>query len=359
MQNPVIENGKNIIIHPVAESRIDEVDMDNVPFGKSFSDHMFVANFRNGVWETPEIVPYGNLAFTPALSALNYGQSIFEGMKAYKSAEGDALLFRAKDNYNRMNRSAERMCMPPIPEHIFMDGIKELVKIDRQWIPDMGKGTLYIRPLYFATDEFIGVRHSNDYTFVAFTCPVGAYYNEPVDLLATKEFVRACISGTGNAKTAGNYAGAMLPDKIAKEQGYHNVLWLDGRDHLYIEECGTMNVFFVVGDTVLTPTLAGTILPGITRSSVLRLLSDNGYKVETRRISIHEIEEAYEIGMLKEAFGTGTAASVAHIAHIGFAGKRLEMPPVSERKIGPWLSETLHGIKHGEIDDPYGWVEKV
>lgn len=354
---PSVEEG--ILIERRSVSRINEIDMDNIPFGREFSDHMLVIDYIDGEWKQPVIKPYGPIAFTPAMSALNYGQSIFEGMKAYRGTDGGIRLFRAKDNMTRMNRSAERMCMPAIPEELFMKGLSQLLSMDNAWVPKQEQGTLYIRPLMYATDDYIGVKSSDNYQFVIFTCPVGMYYTEPVNLLVTKEFVRAAIGGTGAAKAAGNYAAAMLPDQIAKSQGYHNVLWLDGRDHLYIEECGTMNVFFVVGDTVLTPRLVGTILPGITRKSVLRLLRENGYKVEVRRISIHEIEEAYEEGLLKEAFGTGTAASIAHVNMIGFQGKKMFLPDVSERKIGPWLSDTLNKIKNGDAKDPYGWITKL
>ncbi|MEM6263425.1 MAG: branched-chain amino acid aminotransferase [Bacteroidota bacterium] len=326
--SPTPSPSVSIRVRPVEVSRIHEVDMNHIPFGRVFGDHMLIAHYRDGKWQSPQIIPYGDLKFSPAMSALNYGQSIFEGMKAFRSPEGQPLLFRPYDNHHRINRSAERMCMPPIPEHVFIDGLKTLINLDEQWIPPADKGALYIRPLYFATDEYIGVKNSNNYTFVIFTCPVGAYYKDPVNLLATKEFVRAGIGGTGSAKAAGNYAAAMLPDRLARERGYHNMLWLDGRDHLYIEECGTMNVFFVIDGTVLTPRLTGTILPGITRSSVIRLVKDAGYKFESRRISIHEIEEAFEQGLLEDAFGTGTAAGIAPINYIGFSGKKLMLPPM-------------------------------
>jgi branched-chain amino acid aminotransferase len=247
--------------------------------------------------------------------------------------------------------------MPEIPHHIFMDGLTELIRLDRDWIPTADKGALYIRPLMFATDEFIGVKASETYTFAIFTCPVGPYYTEPVNLLATKEFVRACIGGTGFAKAAGNYAGSLYPDKLAKKQGYHNILWLDAREHTWIEECGTMNVFFVLRNKVVTPSLSGTILSGITRDSVIRLLEDAGYKVESRRVSIYEVEEAYNKNQLKEAFGTGTAATIAPIAKLGFGGQDIVFP--TERKIGPWLLERLTNLRTGAEEDPYGWVVPV
>lgn len=349
----------NIRVQKVGQSRLGEVDMNNIPFGREFSDHMLVARFEKGEWQTPEIVPYGHLKMMPSISALNYGQSVFEGMKAFQGPAGEPVLFRPLENWKRMNRSAYRMCMPDIPESVFMDGLKALIDLDRSWIPSIEQGSLYIRPLFFATDEYIGVKASENYIFTIFTCPVGPYYSQPVNLLATTEFVRAGIGGTGAAKAAGNYAGALLPDRLARKQGYNNILWLDGREHQYIEECGTMNIFFVIDDTVITPRLTGTILPGVTRNSALKVLRDNGYKVEERQISIYEIQAAYESSSLKEAFGAGTAVTITHINKIGFNGIDMVLPPVEERAIGNWLGETLAGIRTGVAEDPYGWVVRV
>ena len=350
---------QNFKIQTVNTSRVHEVDMDNIPFGRIFSDHMLVAKYKNGAWQTPEILPYGQMNFTPSISALNYGQSVFEGMKAIKGPTGDVLLFRPEDNHRRMNRSGGRLCMPEIPESIFLDGLRELIRLDKAWVPNSDQGSLYIRPLYFATDEYIGVKASDSYIFTIFTCPVGAYYKEPVNLLATTEFVRAATGGTGSAKAAGNYAASLLPDKIAKSQGYHNVLWLDAREHQYIEECGTMNVFFVIEDKVVVPQLTGTILAGITRDSCIRLLKHKGYTVEERPISIYELQAAHNAGILKEAFGTGTAATISHIAKVGFAGSDMVLPPIEKRTIGNWLSKTLMNIKTGEAEDAFDWVEKI
>lgn len=347
----------------VTNSRRSEIDMNNIPFGKIFSDHMYVVKYENGKWGEPEIKPYGTLEMTPSISALHYGQAIFEGMKAYRGQDDEVLLFRPKDNLRRFNHSANRLCMPEVTEELFVNGVKELVKLDKQWIPTPDQGTLYIRPCMFAVDEAVGVKASDSYLFVIFTSPVGPYYKEPVNLLATKEYTRAAIGGMGNAKAAGNYAAALLPDKIAKSQGYHNVLWLDARLHQYIEECGTMNIFFVIENTVVTPQLTGTILAGVTRDSVIRLLMDNkeklGVTVEKRRISIYELDEAYNQREFHEAFGAGTAAVISHINKIGFAGRDMVLPPVSARKIGPWLYKTLYEIQTGILPDPYGWVVKV
>ncbi|MEZ4825963.1 MAG: branched-chain amino acid aminotransferase [Bacteroidia bacterium] len=349
----------SIQIKKVKSSRISEVNMNKIPFGRIFSDHMLVARYDEGKWYSAEIVPYEKLAIAPSVSALHYGQAVFEGMKAFRGPLGDALLFRPEENFKRLNRSAHRLCMPEIPESIFMNGLKELVNLDQAWIPSVEQGSLYIRPLYFATDEYIGVKASQSYMLAIMTCPVGAYYNDPVNLLATTEYIRAAIGGTGAAKAAGNYAGSLWPDKIAKEHGYNNILWLDAKEHQYIEECGTMNIFFVIDDRVVTPRLTGTILQGVTRDSVLRVLRDNGYHVEERQISIYEIQAAYDSGSLKEAFGTGTAVTVMPVGKIGFNGRDMVLPPVEDRPVSNWLADTMADIRNGVIKDPYGWVVKV
>ncbi|MEL6653642.1 MAG: branched-chain amino acid aminotransferase, partial [Bacteroidota bacterium] len=342
-----------------ASSRLHEIDMDNIPFGRVFSDHMLVARYENGQWQQAEITPYDAIPLHPSLSALNYGQSIFEGMKAHRNPEGEILLFRPDENFNRINYSAARMCMPQIPEEIFMDGLKQLINMDRKWVPTQEQGSLYIRPLYFATDEYIGVKASENYMLVIFTGPVGPYYPEPVSLIVNPEFTRAARGGTGSAKAAGNYGAAMYPDKLAKEKGYNNVLWLDAKENTYIEECGTMNVFFVLDGVVVTPNLSGTILQGITRASLITLLKSNGYRVEERPISIYEVQAAYREGRLQEAFGAGTAATVAHIARIGFNGSDMILPPVEGRKVSNWVGKRLADIKYGSGDDTFGWTVTV
>ncbi len=349
----------NISLRETTQSRLDEVDMNNIPFGRIFSDHMFVVTCRDGVWQQPEIKPYGAIPLAPSSSALNYGQAIFEGMKTFRGPDGEPLLFRPIDNFKRLNRSAARLCMPPIPEDLFMEGLKALIRLDQNWIPSPEQGSLYIRPLYFAIDEFIGVKASEDYMLAIFTCPVGPYYTQPVSLLASKEFIRAAVGGTGAAKAAGNYAGSLLPDKLAKARGYNSVLWLDAQHHHYVEECGTMNVFFVIDGVVITPNLTGTILEGITRNSVIRMLRESGHKVEERPISIYEVQGAYHEGRLQEVFGAGTAATISHISKIGFSGEDFVLPPVEERKIGPWVGGKLERMKFGIDQDPYGWVVKA
>jgi len=350
---------ESISIEKVAHSRLDEIDMDQIPFGRVFSDHMLIAHYRAGRWEQPVIKPYNKLSLAPSVCALHYGQSVFEGLKAQLSPKGQPVLFRPDENHKRMNRSAYRLCMPEIPSSLFMDGLKELVKLDQSWIPPSDKGSLYIRPLYFATDEYVGIRPSDSYIFTIFSCPVGAYYSKPVSLLTSREYVRAAQGGTGSAKCAGNYAGSILPDQIAKSYGYDNVLWLDAKTHTYIEECGTMNVFFVIDKKVITSPLTGTILPGINRNSVIHLLKDHGYDVEERPLSIFEVESAYEQGTLDEVFGAGTAATIAHVDRIGFAGRDMVLPSPEQQPISTWLRKTLQDIKTGSTEDPYGWTIRL
>ena len=346
-------------IQRTPHSRISELDTDSIPFGRIFADHMLVCDYADGKWEEPVIVPYGKMLFSPSISALHYGQSIFEGMKAFKNSAGEPLLFRARDNYERMNRSAARLCMPEIPEDIFLGGLRELVSLDRDWIPNKEGYSLYLRPFYFATDEYVGIRPSETYKFIIFSCPVGAYYPEPVNLLISDEFVRASERGTGESKAAGNYAASLLGAKRAQEKGYHNVIWVDAKEYKYVEECGTMNIFFVIDGVAITPSLTGTILRGVTRHSVITLLRDKGIPVEERRITAEEIYEAHKAGKLNEAFGTGTAATIAHVNKIGFKGEDMQLPPISERKIGPWLLQTLSDLRTQKIEDPHGWVEKI
>lgn len=360
--------GTKIDIELVAESRISTVDFDNIPFGRIFSDHMFVVDYADGKWGKPQIKPYGKMKISPSVSALHYGQSIFEGMKAFKNQKGEPVLFRPLENFKRMNHSAHRMCMPEIPEDLFMNGLKELIRIDQDWIPTNEGSSLYIRPFMFATDEYVGIKPSDNYKFVIFCCPVGAYYPEPVGLMVTSKYVRAIEGGTGTAKAAGNYAASLIGAKEAKEAGYTNILWLDGKTHSYVEEVGTMNVFFIIDGVAVTPELSsGTILHGTTRTALIALMQDMGIEVQERQISIKEIWEAGEKGLLSEAFGAGTAATVAHVSKLGHDGTvhslegrpEIVLPPISERKVAPALLKQLNEIRSGLRPDPRGWVVKL
>jgi branched-chain amino acid aminotransferase len=348
-----------IEISAIEESKISSVDFDNLKFGKEFADHMFTADYRDGQWQNLKIVPYQALEFSPAMSALHYGQSIFEGLKAYKNAEGQVLMFRPEDNLKRLNLSAERMCMPELPEEIFMSGLSQLLALDKNWVPNKPGASLYIRPFMFATDEYVGIRPSDTYKFVIFTCPVGAYYAEPVRVRIEREFSRSFPGGTGSAKTAGNYAAALYPAKRAQNLGYHQLVWTDAREHKYIEESGTMNIMFLINDTLVTPTTGDTILKGITRMSVLELARKWGVKVEERKVAVDEVVQALKDGTLKEAFGTGTAATIAHIDIINCDGVDYKLPAIEQRKFSPKVLETLDAIKTGQLPDDFGWITAV
>ncbi|WP_162428629.1 branched-chain amino acid aminotransferase [Pontibacter pudoricolor] len=348
-----------IATQPVATSRISELDFNNIEFGKIFSDHMLVADFKNGAWQNPEIVPYGNMSLSPATSAIHYGQAIFEGMKAYRGVNGDILLFRPYDNYKRLNISGARMCMPELPEDIFMQGLEQLLRLDAAWVPPTAGSALYIRPFIFATDDFIGVRPSSNYRFSIFSCPVASYYSAPLRVAIETKYVRSAEGGAGFAKAAGNYGAAMYPAKQMQEKGYQQLIWTDHKEHKYIEESGTMNVMFVIDGMLVTPAVSSTILSGITRDSVLTLARDMGYKVEERRVSVEEIVEAHKAGKLQEAFGTGTAATIAQIATINYNGEDLELPAIEGREISNKVAAELDKIKTGQAPDPYNWVQKI
>lgn len=342
-----------------SKSRLKEVDFHNIPFGKVYADHMFMADYRKGDWRNLRIVPYGRMEVSPATPAIHYGQSIFEGLKALKSKTNKALVFRPLDNWKRMNVSAERMCMPYLPEDIFMEGIQSLIDLDRDWIPTTEGSSLYIRPFMFSADEYIGIRPSLDFTFMIINSPVGPYYSTPVKVKIETHYTRAIEGGTGFAKAGGNYGGSLYPAKLAQEQGYHQLIWTDGREHRYIEESGTMNVMFVFDDTVVTPALTDSILRGITRDSVLTLARHWGMKVEERKITVQELVEGLQSGRVKEAFGAGTAATIAHIELIGHEGKNYYLPPVETRRFSNRVLNELDAIKHGTKPDPFGWIHEM
>ncbi|HQW46134.1 MAG: branched-chain amino acid aminotransferase [Bacteroidetes bacterium] len=350
----------NILTSKVEASRANEVDATNIQFGKSYSDHMLVADYIDGVWQTPQIIPYGNISISPATTFIHYGQSIFEGVKAYKNIHGEVAIFRPKDNNKRFNISAERLAMPHVPEEIFVGGMKELVALDSDWVPNQDGCSLYIRPFMFAIDEFIGVKPAEKFRFMIITSPAGQYYNKPTKIYVQDKYVRAFPGGIGFTKAAGNYAACMLPMLEVKALGYDQNLWTDGIEHKYIHEIGTMNVFFVLGDKVVTPDLSGgTILAGVTRDSVIKLLKEKGITVEERPITIDEIREYYYKGELKEAFGTGTAAVIAPIAELYYDGQTLELPPVDEWQISNWVAKHIADIRYGKVEDTHHWMMKV
>lgn len=347
---------ENVKVTKASASRISSIDFKNLPFGKYFTDHMFVAEYANGQWVSAEIVPYGPICFDPSLAAIHYGQSIFEGIKAYRMEDGRAAIFRPTDNLLRFNKSAARMEMPEVPESIFIGGMKKLLAIDDQWIPKEYDHAMYIRPFMFATDLAIGVAPSSTYKFMIICSPVGPYYSAPMKISVEETYVRAVPGGVGFAKTAGNYAAALHPTVVAKQKGFDQVLWTDAFEHKYVQECGTMNVFFIMGDKAITPDLVnGTILEGITRNSVIEVLKEMGKTVEERPISIDELVEGYKNGILTEAFGAGTAATISKIEALGYNDFVMKFDPLA-MQIADEIKARLTAIKEGEAPDTRGWM---
>ena len=353
-------NTVKIDIKKVKDSRVDTLDFENLAFGREFSDHMFMMDFADGNWGIPKILPFDNISIHPALSALHYGQSVFEGMKAVRNKDNDIFLFRPGKNISRMNESCKRMCMPEIPEEVFMEGLKTLIALDKKWIPNTMNGSLYIRPYLFATDQYVGIKPSDSYKFIIFTSPVGEYYSEPIKVKLETKYTRAANGGVGRAKTAGNYAASLYPAKLAQEQGYQQLLWTDGVSHEYIEESGTMNVCFVIDDVLVTPSeKSDTILKGITKRSVIEIAHSWGMKVEERKVSVKEIIDSIENGALTEMFGVGTAATIAEIIVLNAGGKDYELNPIENRNFSPKVGQYLNDLKKGRIKDPFGWVIKL
>ena len=334
-------------------------DFSKLGFGKYFTDHMLVMNFHDGQWDEPEIVPYADFTLDPCTNILHYGQGIFDGFKAYKNKEGKITMFRAYDNLNRINKSAERLCMPAIDVEKVMSALKELIQIDQDWIPtDLGTA-LYVRPTMIANDKALGVHAAHNYIFYIILSPVGSYYAngmQPTKILIEEEYVRAPIGGTGEAKCMGNYAASLLAGEIANKKGYDQVLWLDGKEHKYVEEVGAMNIFFVIDGVVITPALVGSILHGVTRRSVIEVLQKDGYKVEERRISTDEIVKAYREGRLNEVFGSGTAAVISPVGVLNYRGEDLI---INDNKMGDITAhayDRITGIQKGTAPDEFGWV---
>ncbi len=340
----------------VAKSKRSEVNIEKVPFGKFFTDHMLEADYENGEWKNVEIKPYQPLVISPSLAALHYGQAIFEGVKAYKSAAGEPFIFRPNDNWTRFTLSAERMQMPAVPEEIFVDGMRQLVRLDQDWIPQKADHALYIRPLLFAADEMIGVRPSERFKFLIILSPTGPFFAAPMRLWVEEKYVRAVPGGIGDAKAAGNYGASMYPTAEAKKRGFDQVLWTDAFEHKYVQEAGTMNVVFIIGNKAVTPPLdEGTILNGVTRSTVLTLLSEMGVPVEERPISIDELLEHYKAGTLREAFGTGTAATIAPIGALCYRDFEMTFD-TKTWTVAPAVKKVLDEIREGRRPDTHGWM---
>ena len=349
----------DIKVTKTSKSRIKEIDFNNLPFGKYFTDHMLEVDYDNGEWSVVEIKPFQNLQLSPALAAIHYGQAIFEGIKAYNDREGKPFIFRPIDNFRRFNQSAERMCMPTVPEEIFMEGMRRLIELDKSWIPMKDDYSLYIRPFMFATDEVIGVKPSDKYKFMILLSPTGPYYSAPMRIYVEEHYTRAAPGGIGFAKAAGNYGSSLLATAIAKDKGYDQVLWTDAFEHKYVQEIGTMNVFFIIGNKVVTPDLeAGTILEGVTRDSAIETLKELGYTVEERPISIDEIISAHKAGELKEVFGTGTAATVSMIQELRYKDYTMKFDVHTWQAV-PAVKKMLTDIREGRKADTRGWMFKV
>ncbi len=349
----------NLKVTKIETTKLKDIDLQNVPFGKYFTDHMLEVDYINGEWQTPQIKPYQPLVFDPSMAALHYGQAIFEGVKAYKDAEGNAAIFRPHDNFKRFNISAERMQMPQVPEEIFVDGMKQLVKLDQAWIPAFEDHSLYIRPFMFSTANTIGVKAGDAFKFMILLSPTGPYYGVPMRIFVEEQYVRAAPGGVGYAKAAGNYAAAMYATAQAKEKGYDQVLWMDAIEHKYVQECGTMNVFFVIGNTAITPGLeSGTILAGVTRDAVITILKEMGLEVQERALSIDEIISAYEAGTLQDVFGTGTAATISLIKELGYRDISMKFD-IHSWKIASEVKTRLNAIRYGTAADTHGWMEPV
>lgn len=349
----------DINITPVSKSRVNDQSLENIAFGHVFTDHMLVANFAHGEWQNIEIKPYQPLSFEPSMAALHYGQSIFEGVKAYKHPDGEVFISRPYDNFKRFNISAERMQMPTVPEEIFIDGMKALIELDKNWVPAFKDHSLYIRPFMFATDAVLGVKPSETYSFIILLSPTGPYYSEPMRIYVEEKYTRAVTGGVGFAKNAGNYGASMYPTAKARELGYDQVLWTDAFEHKYLQEVGMMNVFFVINNIAVTPSLEeGTILDGITRDSALQLLQDMGIAVAERKISIDELIEAHKAGLVSEVFGSGTAATISLIKELKYKDYVMHFDTKSWT-IAPALKNRLDAIRTGHTPDLHGWMVKI
>ena len=349
------ELSKNLKEKPTDETKLG--------FGHVFTDHMFIMDYDTGMgWHDARIVPYGNIELSPAAMCLHYGQEIFEGLKAYRTADGKIQLFRPDENFKRMNVSAERMVIPQIDEEFCLKALMELLKIEKDWVPHTDGTSLYIRPFIISCDPYVGVRPADHYMFIIILSPSGAYYStglNPVKIYVEQKYVRAVRGGTGFAKTAANYAISLAGQDEAHKQDYEQVLWLGGVEQKYVEEVGSMNIFFVIDGEVITPLLTGSVLPGITRKSAIEICKKKGYKVSERRISIQEIADAYDNGKLQEVFGTGTAAVISPVGHLKWGDKIMTINDNKIGEISQMLYDTLTGIQYGKLPDEFGWIYKL
>lgn len=350
-----METQTGIPVKLTTNSNLKQVDWDHMEFGKYISDHMFRCQYKNGEWGRPEIVPFQNISLSPATLALHYGQSIFEGMKAFRRTDGSVNIFRFEKHYDRINKSLRRMCMPEVPYDLFVNGVSQLVAVDKDWVPSPEKGSYYIRPIIFASEARYGVKVADEYMFLIFGGPVGPYFAKPLRLKVERQFVRAAKGGTGSAKCAGNYGGAFYPTRKANQEGFDQILWTDSKHNEYIEESGMMNAMFVINGELVTPPLSDSILDGITRDSFLQLASDLKIPHQERPISVTELREAFETGRITEAFGAGTAAVVAPIAIINIDGQDYKLPEYNNNSIMFQLRNKLNAIRSGAEADVHEW----
>ncbi len=349
-------------IQTVEKSRLDQVDFDNLGFGDDFSDHMFSLVFEDGRWQRPEILPFGPLPLHPSALSLHYGQAVFEGLKAFRGADEAVRIFRPDMNAKRLVESCQRLCIPPIDPEVFHGAIEHLIRLDHAWIPRVRGQSLYIRPIIFGTESHLEVRPAQTFRFVVMTAPVRKYFQDDVkaiELKAEEKYTRAAPGGMGYAKTAGNYAASLYPGELGRNEGYAQVLWLDGAEHRYVEEVGAMNIFFKFKHSVVTPELHGTILPGVTWDSVITLLQDQGMPVEERLVDIDEVIDGMQSGGLEEIFGAGTAAVICPVGAIAYKGKRHEMRANGAGPLTRKLYDTITGIQLGEVKDKFGWTRVV
>jgi branched-chain amino acid aminotransferase len=349
---------KSISVQKASQSKIDQIDFDNLAFGSVFTDHMLVCDFKNGAWELPKIVPYQPISLDPSSKIFHYGQSIFEGMKAYKDKNEDIFLFRPLDNHKRFNISAKRLCIPEIPEDYFMEGLKTLLKLDEEFIPKNEGSSLYIRPFMFATGKGFHASPANEYKFIIACAPSGAYFAGKVKVLIEQTYSRSANGGVGFAKAGGNYAGQFYPTQLAVEKGYNQVIWTDDTEHEYIEEAGAMNIFIRINDTLITGPTSDRILDGITRKSILEIAKDHGINVEVRKITVTEVVQAAKEGTLKEMFGAGTAAVISPIAGFGFKDTDYTLPEL-DNTYAEKIKKAITDIQYNKSDDTYGWRYKV
>ena len=349
----------NIKLSKVKSSKISKVDFSDLGFCKYYTDHMFVCEYENNDWKNFRIIPFQDLNLSPACTTLHYGQTIFEGLKAYKNEKDEILIFRPDKNAKRFNSSAERMCMPSLPEKYFINSIEELLKIEKDWVPKGEENSLYIRPLMFAIDPYIGIKPADKYLFIIICGLAGGYYSEPVNVKIETEYTRAVKGGVGYAKTAANYAAALYPAVQAQKEGFHQLIWTDGKEHNFVEESGTMNLFFVIDNKLITPPLGDTVLDGVTRDSIISVCPELDIDIEIRKISVKEIIDALGNGSMTEAFGAGTAATIAPIKTIAFQSKKYNLPDNNKLSFSKKILDYLNNLKFGKIDDKFDWVNKL